>query len=150
MIVQVPGHRSYKWFLKEENDSCPIINFAYTLNFPLVTQVIDREYEERVRTRGNNASYHWPEVMRTLPKPNNSVPAFESSPHVWHFKDTETDIEFLLLSDGLRKNHYKGSKIEVMCDAYGHHKQDAMLAAAYSRLLEFVEQCYKLAQQNNS
>jgi len=150
MIVQVPGHRSYKWFLKEENNSCAMINFAYTTNFPLVTQVIDREYEERVRTRGNNASYHWPEVIRTLPKPNNSVPAFESSPHVWHFKDTETDIEFLLLSDGLRKNHYKGSKIEVMCDTHRHHKQDAMLAAAYSRLLEFVEQCHNNAQQNNS
>jgi hypothetical protein len=150
MIEQVPGHRSYKWFLKEENHSCPILIFAYTPNFPLVTQVIDREYEERVRTRGNTASYHWPEVIRTLPKPNNSVPAFESSPHVWHFKDTETDIEFLMFSDGRRKNHYKGTSVEVICDANGHHKQDAMLAAAYSRLLEFVEQCYNLAQQNNS
>jgi hypothetical protein len=144
MIEQVTGHRSYKWLAQQ--DSCPIMNFAHVPAFPLMTEVIKKEDEERVRSLGQNASYHWPEVIHTLPKPNNSMPQLESAPHVWHWRDTDTDVEFLMFSDGLRKNHYKGTSVEVLYKEDEHHKDDAKLSAAYDRLLKFVVDCYNRAQ----
>lgn len=147
MIVQVLGHISYKWLLKEENISCPIVNYAHSPNFPLVTEVLCKEFEEiyeSYESYRNSISCNRPNVIRALPKPNSSIPALENSPHIWHWRDTETGIEFLMFSDGRRKNHYKGTSIEVLCN---NHIDDAKLADAYSRLLEFVKQCYYEANE---
>lgn len=140
MIEQVPGHRSYKWISRQ--DSNPVVNYAYSPAFPLMSAVLEEEFNERVQTLGNNISYHYPKVIKTLPKPNCSVPVLESSPHLWHFKDSETEVEFLMFSDGLRKNHFKGTSVEVLYKEDEYHKDDAKLSAAYNRLLEFVKQCY--------
>lgn len=144
MIEQVPGHRSYKWLMSI--DSTPVCNYAYLPNFPLMSTVLEDEFRERTETLGNNISYHYPRVIQTLPKPNCSVPALESSPHLWHFKDSETEVEFLVFSDGLRKNHFKGTTVEVLFKENEYHKDDAKLAAAYSRLLEFIKLCYTTVQ----
>lgn len=148
MIEQVMGHRSFKWL--EQNDSCHIINFIHHPNFPETTKVLENEFEERLKTRGNNISYHYPEVVNTFPEPNNSMPMLESSPHIWHFRDDETEIEFLMFSDGLRKNHYKGTRVEVLYDENEYHEEDNKLAHAYNRLLEFVEQCYNDSLKNGN
>lgn len=140
MIQQVLGHRTFKWLCQQ--DSNPVINYAYNPAFPLMSNVLEDELNERVETLGQNVSYHYPEVIKTLPKPNCSMPALESSPHIWHFKDTETEIEFVLYSDGLRKNHYKGTSVEVLYNENEYHKDDIKLARAYRNLLKFVKQCY--------
>lgn len=145
MIEQVSGHIPYKALLTDRFDSSPIINYSYTPEFPETSRVIDEEFEERRRTLGNNISYHYPRVIRTLPKPNCSMPQLESSPHVWHFRDTDTGIEFLMFSDGLRKGHYKGTTVEVV---YSENvKDDLKLAESYNNLLNFVKECYENAHK---
>ena len=134
MIKQLPGHRSLKWLEDDENSSMPMINYIFSPNFPLTSAVFERDMDRSHQP--DSVCWHRPSVIKKLPKPNCSVPSFENSPHLWHFIDTDTEIEFLLYSDGLRKGHYKGTSIEVM--THGEFKQDKKLAAAYSALLEYL------------
>lgn len=145
MIVQVPGHIPFKRLYDDDFDTSQILNYAHQPKYPDTTKVVEAEFQERVITRGQAPSYHNPEVVRTLPKPNCSMPQLESSPHVWHFRDTDTGIEFLMFSDGRRKNHFKGTSVEVLLN--GNEQDDKKLADAYTRLLDYVNECYEAAQQ---
>lgn len=145
MIEQVPGHIPFKALNTDRFDTNTIINFAHDPKYPETTGVVEAEFQERVITRGQNVSYHYPEVVRTLPKPNCSMPQLEGSPHVWHFRETETGVEFLMFSDGRRKNHFKGTSVEVILNESA--KDDKKVADAYTRLLDYVTECYEKAQE---
>lgn len=142
MIIQIPGKRYISWF--EKHDTNPVINYSHSPAFPSMTEVLEWEYEETYLHR--KPSYHRPSVVKTLPEPNNAVRSFENSRHVWHFKETETGIEFIFISDGLRKNHYKGSSVEVIAVESNAHKNDNLLAKAYKALLTYFSECYKKEQ----
>jgi hypothetical protein len=137
MIAQIMGHISYKQLLTEEYDTDPLVNFAYRPQYVETTKVHD---ELQASHRAARKSYHHPKITRSLPKPNSSIPMFENSPHVWHFYEMQTGIEFLVYSDGRRKNHYKGTSIEVMLN--GNEKDDSKLAHAYKELIEYMFACH--------
>ena len=53
-------------------------------------------------------------LMKKFGKPNIIMQGYESTPGVWVFDDTENHVRWFIWSDGFRKNHFKGTQIELV------------------------------------
>lgn len=139
MIEQVPGKIYYKQLMDLNTKT-----LFYGLGgdeYPSFSNMVYKYFERRESHYLSGTpleDIHEEHTIKKLPKPNNYIKSLEGCPHVWHFKDIETGIEFLLFSDLLWKSCFKGSSIEVMCDKNGNYKNDLLLSKSYDRLMKYI------------
>ena len=57
------------------------------------------------------------EIAKLFGKPNCHMRGYESCPGAWVFYDTESNVRWLVFSDGIRKGCFKGTSYEVSIPA---------------------------------
>lgn len=74
------------------------------------------------------------DAVKNIGKPNVIVRDFESSPGLWVLDDEETEITFLIWSDGYKKQPWKGTSYEaILKDGDASH-----LYKAFERLIDYL------------
>lgn len=116
MIIQHDGKLTIKQIEKISSEGDVLNNFYYSEKYPTLRVWWAQEVSnsDDLRKQSNvNHRLHGFEIARLMGKPNCHMKGYESYPGAWVFYDTEFKVRWLVFSDGIRKNHFKGTSYEV-------------------------------------
>lgn len=75
-------------------------------------------------------------AIKALGKPAAIIRAYESSPGLWLFDDTDTNITFLVWSDEYKKNPWKGTCYEAITTPENVND----VGEAFERLIDYLKE----------
>ena len=122
MIVQHEGKLTMKQIEQISSEGEVLNNYYYSNRFPTLRAwwSASRPWYKSILPRDDfdvefesNARIHGSEIAMKFGTPNCHMKEYESYPGAWVFYDKEADIRWLVFSDGIRKNHFKGTSYEV-------------------------------------
>lgn len=130
MIIQHEGKLKIKDIENISSEGDVLNNFYYTPKYPTLNLWWAKEIKP-LDPQGDlagqleiNHRIHGFEIARLLGTPNCHMQGYESYPGAWVFYDTEYNIRWLVFSDGIRKNHFKGTSYEVTLPENGITEDD--------------------------
>lgn len=127
MIVQHEGKLTIKQIEQISSEGDVLSNFYYTERFPTLRAwwaLQKADEDDLMKQFEMNHRMHGFEIARLLGTPNCHMRGYESYPGAWVFYDTEYKIRWLVFSDGIRKNHFKGTSYEVTLPESGITEAD--------------------------
>jgi len=84
---------------------------ADTLNNLCYSKSLMKIYDSCVASR---PSIFGKSHIKALGKPNVTMRGYESNPGAWIFNDTDSQITWIMFSDGHKKNSFKGASYELI------------------------------------
>jgi len=115
MITQHQGNLTIKEIEKISSQGEVLSNLYYSDRFPNFrgfwsVKAGDSTLGQQLEM---NFRIHGCDIAQKFGKPNCHMKGYESYPGAWVFYDDVRNLRWLVFSDGIRKNHFKGTSYEV-------------------------------------
>jgi hypothetical protein len=125
MIIQHQGKLTIKNIERISGEGSVLSNFYYTDRYPtlrawwarprnILREALDHFSGQQMKDEFElNHRMHGREIAKLFGTPNCNMKGYESYPGAWVFYDTVSNVRWLVFSDGIRKNPFKGTSYEV-------------------------------------